>query len=326
MAKVSRTPAVSVVVPTRNRCRLLLTTMTAILEQRDVDLELLVVDEASGDSTPDALRTLADPRVRVLRNEQPLGVARARNRGLAAARGSWVGFCDDDDVWAPDKLARQIDAAETGGLGWALGGVVWFTTAAGVTPVATPSAAEITAGLPSVNLVPGGCSNAIVRREIAVAAGGFDPKLRMFADWDLWIRLARTGPPAVVDDPVLAYRLHAGNMSTNTHGVLAELRLLEEKSADLREGPLDAGWVHRWMGRAARRGGDRRGAAAAFLRATSPRDASAPIRTAAVLVAPDLGWRIARKVKRSKPLDLAPAPEWLVTLLAVEDAADPGPS
>ena len=65
---------------------------------------------------------LGDGRVRLLRNDRPQGVAAARNRGIAEAAGEWLGFCDDDDLWAPDKLARQLQAARQTGREWVYGG------------------------------------------------------------------------------------------------------------------------------------------------------------------------------------------------------------
>src|SRR5438105_2362909 len=97
---------VSVVVPTRNRPRLLACTLRSILAQVDVDLELIVVDDAS--SPPAIVPT--DRRVRLIRHTTQLGVSAARNTGIAAACGRWLAFCDDDDLWAPRKLTEQLIA------------------------------------------------------------------------------------------------------------------------------------------------------------------------------------------------------------------------
>src|SRR4030095_8630203 len=113
---------VSVVVPTRNRSTLLSMTLRSVLRQQQVELEVIVIDEASTDDTAAMLATLGDPRVRVIHHDRPLGVSAARNRGAAEAHGEWLAFVDDDDLWAPDKLARQIQAAETAGRDWAYGG------------------------------------------------------------------------------------------------------------------------------------------------------------------------------------------------------------
>src|SRR5690348_694187 len=98
-------PDISVVIPTRNRWDLLSRSgLSAALMQEDVDVEIIVVDDGSTDETPARLAALEDPRVTVIRHDQPRGVAAARNRGIAAARGEWLAFLDDDDLWAPDKL------------------------------------------------------------------------------------------------------------------------------------------------------------------------------------------------------------------------------
>src|SRR5262245_25673454 len=117
---------VSVIVPTRNRRELLPTTLRSALGQRGVDLELLIVDDASDDDTAAAAQALGDGRIRVIRLDKPSGVSAARNRGAAAAQGEWLAFLDDDDLWAPDKLARQLDAARESGRDWGYTGGVVF--------------------------------------------------------------------------------------------------------------------------------------------------------------------------------------------------------
>src|SRR5918993_498800 len=116
--------SVSVVVPTRNRSRLLASTLRSVLVQRGVELEVIVVDEGSTDNTPEMLAALDDPRVRVLRHDVPRGLSAARNRGADEARGEWVAFVDDDDLWAPEKLVSQLDAARAMARDWAYTGSV----------------------------------------------------------------------------------------------------------------------------------------------------------------------------------------------------------
>ena len=75
-------PEVSVVIPTRNRRQLLRFALASVLEQRGVRLEVIVVDEASTDGTAAMIRSMADPRLRLVRNDEPLGKSAARNRGI----------------------------------------------------------------------------------------------------------------------------------------------------------------------------------------------------------------------------------------------------
>src|SRR5688500_12055006 len=98
---MTSSPAVSVVIPTYNRAQFLPRAISSALSQEGVDLELLVVDDHSTDGTQQLLGTFGDPRLRTFRNERNEGVSRSRNWAIQEARGRWIAFLDDDDVWAP---------------------------------------------------------------------------------------------------------------------------------------------------------------------------------------------------------------------------------
>ncbi|GGI05274.1 UDP-glucose 4-epimerase GalE [Egicoccus halophilus] len=251
-------PVVSVVVPTHNRVRLLAQTLTSVLEQRDVELEVIVVDEASSDATPEVLARLDDPRVRVLRHERSQGLSAARNAGASLATGRWLAFTDDDDLWFPDKLASQLAAVEHDGADWAYGGALQFSDGPVLHGLMLPAPwAPDFAELPRRNVVPGGGSNVLVRRELLDTVGGFDPTIDMVADWDMWIRLAREGDPALVARPVVAYRLHSGNMSNGVDEVLRTAAVLQDRYAELRgDDPFDWEAMFTWLWLRAMRAGD----------------------------------------------------------------------
>src|ERR1700743_3192727 len=107
-------PIVSIVIPTAGRPQLVLAAARSVLAQTVTDIELIVVVDGPDPDTEAALTTVADPRLRVLRNPASVGPGQSRNVGLAAARGDWVAFLDDDDEWLPQKLARQLAAAPPG--------------------------------------------------------------------------------------------------------------------------------------------------------------------------------------------------------------------
>ena len=118
-------PQVSVVLPTRNRRALLERALDCALGQCGVSLEVIAVDDASEDGTLEYLRSLDDPRVSVLRRDSQTGPAGARNAGVSVASAPWLAFLDDDDFWAPRKLARQIEALERDAeAGWSCTGTV----------------------------------------------------------------------------------------------------------------------------------------------------------------------------------------------------------
>ncbi|HIJ63791.1 MAG TPA: glycosyltransferase family 2 protein [Rhodospirillaceae bacterium] len=102
---------VSAVIPTFNRPRLVVRAAASALAQSFAELEVLVVVDGPDQQTVAELERLADPRLRVLVLPRQSGPAAARNAGVQAARGEWIAFLDDDDLWLPEKLARQMAVA-----------------------------------------------------------------------------------------------------------------------------------------------------------------------------------------------------------------------
>jgi hypothetical protein len=110
---VQKPPRVSVVVPAFNAAPYLEQALASALGQTMPDLEVVVVDDGSTDSTATIADCIAarDPRVRVLRNERNLGQVRARARAHAAARGEWLASLDADDAWMPERLERLLSTS-----------------------------------------------------------------------------------------------------------------------------------------------------------------------------------------------------------------------
>ncbi len=107
------TPLISVVIPTHNRPELLLRRgLKSALGQLYPNLEVLVVMDGPNSVTTAALATVDDTRLRALTLPHNQGPSAARNYGVQHARGEWIAFLDDDDVWRPDKLARQMKLAQ----------------------------------------------------------------------------------------------------------------------------------------------------------------------------------------------------------------------
>jgi GT2 family glycosyltransferase len=249
---VTASPDVTVVVPTRNRAALLRVTMRSALAQKGVDLEVVVVDDGSVDGTPQILAELADDRIRVVRHARPQGVARARNTGVEASTGRWIAFLDDDDLWVPAKLSRQVAEGRRTGRRWVFSSAVKFTCDARRAVLwqrmPAPPADQAVGLLPWRNLVPAGASNVLAERSFLLSVGGFDPELRQLSDWDLWIRMSRSGAPATVSSFDVAYRQHHHSMSRNPQGILQDAAAIDARTLDLRDGrPLPIAPVHLWV-------------------------------------------------------------------------------
>jgi hypothetical protein len=278
---------VSVILPTRNRSALMSAALRSVLWQQDVDLEVIVIDEASTDDTPAVLAALADTRVRIVRHEVATGVANARNHGATLARGEWIAFLDDDDLWAPSKLVRQLEAANQSGSGWAYSGGVVINGEDRITRVQRPLPPHaIVTALLRYDAIPGGASNVVVRQTTWQHTGRFDTRLRNTADWELYIRLAQNGLPACVCSPLVARRLHSSNMTLDVAEIVREIGLIEV----LHHTKADWGTLHRWMAHSCLRAGSCRAALGQFTRAA--------VRGQAFAVAADLRAILRRELVR----------------------------
>ena len=308
------TAEVAAIIPTHDRAALLPTTLRSVLWQRDVELEAIVVDDGSSDGTGEVLDRLGDPRVRLVRNETPQGVSAARNRGAARVKARWLAFCDDDDLWAPDKLARQISAAEASGRRWAYGGAVHVSLDLRVTSAQLPPSPDrLVARLPSWNLMPGGSSNVIVRADAFEASGGWDEGLVNLADWDLWARFAGAGPPADVRAPLVGYRIHGGNASGDVGLILREARLIDGRFG----AKLDVGELHHYLAWVYLRRGHRRPALRHLAKAAARGQARAVARSVTGLAQRRLARVIPAVRPRLQPVHeewLAEAESWIAPL------------
>jgi glycosyltransferase involved in cell wall biosynthesis len=334
-------PQVSVVVPTRDRPELLAVALRGICQQQSVPIEILVVDDGSADpaAVDSVVSALTDPRVRILRPQgaaarRSAGVSAARNRGLAAAGGDWVAFCDDDDLWAPTKLASQLAALDRTGHRWAYVGAVDIDRAGAVVKGAAPPSPEtVVAELPRANVIPGGCSGVLAARDLLIEVGAFDIRLAPCADWDLWLKLLHAGLPACAPDPLIGYRLHPANMSLDEVRMKADFAVLRARYGTVNEA-IFRRYLFWWALRSQRRGA----ALQHWVAAACARDRSFP----ASLLGADLDHLLRRSAKavlmrsrygrwvldrRTTPVR-APGPDpyllaaaaWLAELTPVESA------
>lgn len=306
-------PDVSVVIPTHNRGALLMRTLAGVLAQTGVEVEAIVVDDGSGDDTGERLAAISDPRLRAFRHERPRGVAHARNRGIPEARGEWIGFLDDDDVWAPDKLRGQLDSAARADAEIAYASAAIVDEGYRMIDIhRAPPGESMPEQILRRQMIPGGCSNLIARTELVRSVGGFDPDLSMLADWDMWIRLMLAGRAADSPELSVGYVMHSTSMSlTKLDITIAEIERVEQKhaAAARRYGVVmdGLGWS-RWLAGRYRKGGDRRGAVRAYLwGARRYRSPGNLLRMAAL----PLGESAMRLGSRRPPPDLPVEPAWL---------------
>ncbi len=234
---------INVVTPVRNGARFLPQTISSVLAQTRPDWNWIIVDDGSTDATLDiACRAaVSDSRIRVI-PQANAGVSASRNRGYAAADpdAEFIIFLDADDLWEPNTLDVLTQALDTHPDVLAAHGLSVAIDADGqpvepgileqhqrerwgidngrlaLWPPDKPTAFAVEAVTERI-ITPG---TVLLRRSALVelckaedVSGPFDPRLSLWEDWDLWLRLTRLGGMQFVDQPVLRYRRHDSNLS-----------------------------------------------------------------------------------------------------------------
>lgn len=203
---------VTVIIPAWNAAAYIAETLASVLAQTTPPGAVIVVDDGSTDGTADAAQQQA-PQVQV-RTIPNAGVGAARNIGWRMAHTPWVAFVDADDLWAPDKLERQLTAAGEAALVYAARHHIGDVRGARLqTEWDTLYEGDIFEALLQGNCIT--ISSALVRRDTLEVVGGFseDRALGPCADWDLWLRIAHDHPVAAVREALVAYREHDSGMS-----------------------------------------------------------------------------------------------------------------
>jgi glycosyltransferase involved in cell wall biosynthesis len=217
MVPVGHDPLVSVVIPTYNRASVICRTIDNVLSQTYPNREIIIVDDGSTDDTQEKLREYGG-RIRVI--AQPnTGPSAARNRGIAAARGTLIALQDSDDLWMRTKLERQVSLIERAGSSVACclcDAVLRYidrpeTTAfraAWLFPTCEEGIWTNVAEVLATRFV-WFCQSSLIRREALARVGGFDETLKYHEDYELPLRLALDGPWAFIREPLTIW--HQGN-------------------------------------------------------------------------------------------------------------------
>jgi glycosyltransferase involved in cell wall biosynthesis len=206
-------PAVSIILPTFNRLGFLRPAVESVFAQTLADWELLIADDGSGEEARSYLRSVDDPRVRVLWLQHTGRPAVASNLALRGAQGEYVAFLDSDDVWLPNKLQVQIASLrEHPERQWS------YTRFA----LIDASGAQIDSSRSRSWAVPSGWilekllkeetviaqPSVLVSRRLLTRLGAFDEELVMCYDDELWFRLAAHSEIDGIDEPLTRIRRH----------------------------------------------------------------------------------------------------------------------
>ncbi|MFZ6026442.1 MAG: glycosyltransferase [Chloroflexota bacterium] len=219
-------PEVSVVIPSYNHAAYLGEAVRSVLSQTHQDLELIVVDDGSGDNSLEILQKFADPRLKVI-SQSNQGAHVAINRGLHTATGEYLAVLNSDDVYLPGRLEKLLAAMKAEPAGALAGSHIEIIDDQGRTlgvkhgyhdcppwPLEDEgrsfrSGDDLHAALLTENYYAT-TSNFIFPRRLFEQVGDFRP-LRYVHDWDFALRLANRGKLLLLPEPLMRYRLHGKN-------------------------------------------------------------------------------------------------------------------
>jgi glycosyltransferase involved in cell wall biosynthesis len=204
---MTKTPLVSVVIPTHNRPDMLREAIASVRAQTLKDYEIIVV--CNGSSPEDLARYATIPDIAPIVTDRK-GIGLALNIGIHAARGEWVAFLDDDDLWEPNKLEIQLQVAKSAAADVIFCDTINFGSGHKLMAPLRPPPSLSTREAFLLGNYGGGCSATMVRRSALLAVGGFDES-HVSPDWDLWMRLSWHFNVAWADAFLVRYRYHENN-------------------------------------------------------------------------------------------------------------------
>ena len=238
---------VSVILPTYNRSHSLTAAMNSVLMQSYSDLELIVVDDASSEDIEAVVSSIGDHRVRYVRRPRNGGAGAARNTGLAHAKGDYIAFQDSDDIWLPQKLAKQVELLSSlpAHVGVVTGAKIiygrdsHFNFGAAKVAYAPPPESRLRSDenqvvrLLTENRLS--VQNALFRRGCFSGTDWFDLCARANEDWEFAIRLAQQTTIHEDIEPVVLGFISSDSISRNARReAIGQLRILRKNRLTLK--------------------------------------------------------------------------------------------
>lgn len=210
---------ISVVLPVYNSSKFIEPAVESILQQKFQDFELIIVDDGSTDNSLQLLAKYhADRRLRIIQSQHG-GLSRALNLGISEAKYAWIARMDADDIALPERLQRQLAAANQQPHVVAWGTYAYHINSRGKTlgiartgPTTEKEFNKLRQNGHLVQLIH---PTVLLKKEAVLAAGGYISELEPVEELDLFDRMAAFGPTLVIPEPLLQYRVHAQSVSMN---------------------------------------------------------------------------------------------------------------
>ena len=213
-------PQVTVILPTWNREKWLKTSIESVLSQTFQDFELIVVDDASTDSTGKILESYSG-KIKTILLPENLGVSAARNTAIVQSDSNWIAFLDSDDYWHAEKLEKQIKQTILRPEHQIhFTDEIWIRNGIRVNPKNKHRKREGRIFKPSLALCLMAPSTVMLHRELLERHGMFDDSLPVCEDYDLWLRLTAYHPVALLNEKLMTrHGGHSDQLSRKLWGI-----------------------------------------------------------------------------------------------------------
>ena len=208
---------VSAVITAYNAEKYIDATLQSVRAQTYSPLEIIVVDDGSADGTADIVKgRFPDVQYIYQRNA---GQPAARNAGIRHARGQFIAFVDSDDLWFPQKIARQIAWLDEHPAVWCYCDCLYFRedpqhSLYRYSAQVHPRSGRILESLLLGNFISS--PTPMIRRDVLIEIGLWDESVAIGEDWNMWLKIAARYPIEYVDGALAAYRVHSDNMTTGS--------------------------------------------------------------------------------------------------------------
>ena len=231
-------PKVSIIIATYNRENYIKEAIDSALSQSFSDWEMIIIDDASEDNTEKIVQQFIDEksakedsikeRIKYIKNEENLGIAKTRNKGLRIALGTYIAPLDSDDFWIDkDKLKKQIEFLDANPDYALLGGGIMHVDSESkpIKKVLFPVYDSVIRNI-ILQFNPFAQSTLLFRKEIALECGGYSTEYKICDDYDLWLKIGIKYKFTNIPQILSGYRIHGGNI-THTKRLTTAREILE---------------------------------------------------------------------------------------------------
>lgn len=230
-------PLISVIIPVYNGEKTIKETIESVLNQTFSDLELIIINDGSQDTTLEIISHIQDERLKVF-SYSNAGVAESRNRGISLATGGYISFIDADDLWTKDKLESQLKALQENpqsAVAYSWTKCIDESGEMSRRGSHISATGNVYAKLLLIDFIENG-SNPLIRRQALTEIGNFDRSVIPSEDRDMWLRLAARYDFVCVPTAQILYRQLSDSASANVvKQEIASLKAIQKAFAQAPE-------------------------------------------------------------------------------------------